>query len=141
MYPKETEFISSAISARIRRRRLRSNRNASTPSFHSRPSALLERAPDEEWHSKTEWHRVIAWNGLGEYAAAKLRKGDHIYIEGTLVSSVYENKIGKAKNATSSADHVLASPKRQSIRKLNRVKGAQAAETLPPDAEAGDVPF
>ena len=38
---------------------------------------------DEEWHSKTEWHRIVAWNGLGEYAAAKLRKGDHIYVEGT----------------------------------------------------------
>jgi single-stranded DNA-binding protein len=25
---------------------------------------------DEEWHSKTEWHRIVAWNGLGEYAAA-----------------------------------------------------------------------
>ncbi len=25
----------------------------------------------EEWHSKTEWHRVVAWNGLGEYAATK----------------------------------------------------------------------
>src|SRR5712692_11626322 len=44
---------------------------------------------DEEWHSKTEWHRVVAWNGLGEYAATKLRKSDHIYVEGTLVSSTY----------------------------------------------------
>ena len=35
---------------------------------------------DEEWHSKTEWHRIVSWNGLGEYAAAKLRKGDHIYV-------------------------------------------------------------
>jgi single-strand DNA-binding protein len=42
---------------------------------------------DEEWHSKTEWHRVVALNGLGEYAATKLRKGHHIYVEGTLVSS------------------------------------------------------
>jgi single-stranded DNA-binding protein len=33
---------------------------------------------DEEWHSKTEWHRIIAWNGLGEYAAVKLRKGDQM---------------------------------------------------------------
>ena len=23
---------------------------------------------DEEWHSKTEWHRVVAWNSLGECA-------------------------------------------------------------------------
>ena len=29
---------------------------------------------DEEWHSKTDWHRIIAWNGLGEYAAAKGKK-------------------------------------------------------------------
>jgi single-strand DNA-binding protein len=29
---------------------------------------------DEEWHSKTEWHRIVAWNVSGEYVAAKLRK-------------------------------------------------------------------
>jgi len=46
---------------------------------------------DEEWHSKTEWHRVVAWNGLGEYAATKLRKGDHIYVEDTLVSRDRQN--------------------------------------------------
>ena len=33
---------------------------------------------DEQWHSKVEWHRVVAWNGLGEYAATKLRKGDYM---------------------------------------------------------------
>ncbi|MGA8144277.1 MAG: single-stranded DNA-binding protein [Candidatus Acidiferrales bacterium] len=36
---------------------------------------------DEEWHSKTESHRVVAWNRLGEYAASKLRKGDRIYLQ------------------------------------------------------------
>jgi len=53
---------------------------------------------DEEWHSKTEWHRVVAWNGLGEYASTKLRKGDHIYVEGTLVSSTYDKEFGKGKS-------------------------------------------
>ena len=95
---------------------------------------------DEEWHSKTEWHRIIAWNGLGEYAAAKLRKGDHIYIEGTLVSNIYEKKVNKGKNATS-VEITFWQVKAQSIRKLNRVKGNQATEALPPDAEAGDIPF
>jgi single-stranded DNA-binding protein len=54
--------------------------------------------PDEEWHSKVEWHRVVAWDGLGEYAAAKLRKGDHVYVEGTLVSGGYEKELGKDKS-------------------------------------------
>jgi single-strand DNA-binding protein len=95
---------------------------------------------DEEWHSKTDWHRIIAWNGLGEYAAAKLKKGDHIYVEGTLVSSTYEKKIGKGKNATS-VQITFWQVRAQSIRKLNRVKGGQAADTLPPDAEATDIPY
>ena len=95
---------------------------------------------DEEWHSKTDWHRIIAWNGLGEYAVAKLKKGDHIYVEGTLVSSAYEKNIGKGKNATS-VQITFWLVKVQSIRKLNRVKGAQAAETLPPDAEASEIPY
>jgi single-strand DNA-binding protein len=95
---------------------------------------------DEEWHSKTEWHRIIAWNGLGEYAASKLRKGDHIYIEGTLVSSIYEKKVNKGKNETS-VQITFWQVKAQSIRKLNRVKGGQPAESLPSDAEVGDVPF
>lgn len=95
---------------------------------------------DEEWHSKTEWHRIIAWNGLGEYAAAKLKKGDHIYIEGTLVSSIYEKKLNKGKNATS-VQITFWQVKAQSIRKLNRVKGGQATESLPPDAEAEEAPF
>jgi single-strand DNA-binding protein len=95
---------------------------------------------DEEWHSKTEWHRIIAWNGLGEYAASKLRKGDHIYIEGTLVSSIYEKKVNKGKNETS-VQITFWQVRAQSIRKLNRVKAGQTAETVPPDAEVGDVPF
>src|SRR5262245_29771651 len=36
---------------------------------------------DEQWHSETDWHRIVAWNGLGEYCASKLRKGDYIYVE------------------------------------------------------------
>ena len=95
---------------------------------------------DEQWHSKTEWHRIIAWNGLGEYAAAKLHKGDHIYIEGTLVSSIYEKKMNKGKNATS-VEITFWQVRAQNIRKLNHKKSAQAAEVLPPDAEAEEVPF
>jgi hypothetical protein len=31
--------------------------------------------------------------------------------------------------------------KAQSIRKLDRVKGSQAAESVPPEAEASDIPY
>ena len=29
---------------------------------------------DDEWASKTEWHRVVAWNSLGERVAASLHR-------------------------------------------------------------------
>ena len=34
---------------------------------------------NEEWQRRVEWHRLVAWNGLGEYAASKLKKGDHLW--------------------------------------------------------------
>jgi Single-strand binding protein family len=39
---------------------------------------------EEEWASKTEWHRVVAWNSLGEQVATSLRQGSHFLVEGTL---------------------------------------------------------
>ena len=47
--------------------------------------------------SKTEWHRVVAWNGLGERVAAALRKGDHVLVEGTLVSRPTTANTAKAR--------------------------------------------
>jgi single-strand DNA-binding protein len=94
---------------------------------------------NEEWQRKVEWHRLIAWNGLGEYAAKKLRKGDHLYVEGMLVSSIYDKEVGKGKNKTKL---VLTSwqIKVQSIRKLNRAKSAQA-EAAPVEPRPVDTPF
>ena len=84
------------------------------------------KSADEEWHSKTEWHRVIAWNGVGEYAAAKLRKGDHVYIGGTLVSSSYEREIGKGKKAAT-LKLTSWSIRANVVRKLNRTENQSEA--------------
>ena len=95
---------------------------------------------DEEWHSKTEWHRVVAWNGLGEYAASKLRKGDHIYVEGTLVSSTYNQGFGKGKS-TVTVSLRSWQVKADSIRKLNRARKDQVTDAVPADAHPEEVPF
>jgi single stranded DNA-binding protein len=95
---------------------------------------------DEEWHSKAEWHRIVAWDGLGEYAAAKLRKGDHIYVEGTLVSSTYEKDLGKG-NSKITVPLTLWQVKADSIRKLNRTKKERPPEKAPLNAQPEEVPF
>ena len=82
---------------------------------------------EDEWASKTEWHRVVAWNGLGERVAASLHQGDHVLVEGTLVSSSYEREYGKGKKATT-VKHTVWQIRADSIRKLNR--GEKEPEAL-----------
>jgi single stranded DNA-binding protein len=51
-----------------------------------------------EWQSKTDWHRVVLWNNRAVFAE-HLHAGDHVLVGGTLVSSTYEREIGKGKKA------------------------------------------
>src|SRR5581483_2144900 len=60
----------------------------------------------EEWHSRTEWHRVVAFNRLGEAIAQTLHKGDHVLVDGMLVSSRFERENGKSKKGKA-AKHVV----------------------------------
>jgi single-strand DNA-binding protein len=75
----------------------------------------------DEWHSKTEWHRVVAWNTLGERIAASVRQGDHILVEGTLVSNSYDREYGKGKKAAT-VKHTVWQIRADAIRKLNRAE-------------------
>jgi single stranded DNA-binding protein len=46
---------------------------------------------DDEWASKTEWHRVCVFRPrLAEYVATTIKKGSHVLVEGSLVSTTYE---------------------------------------------------
>jgi len=102
---------------------------------------------DDEWASKTEWHRVVAWNSLGERVAASLHQGDHILVEGTLVSSSYQREYGKGKKATT-VKHTVWQIRADSIRKLNRAEKEPEAIASgsdvaiePQRTAAQDVPF
>ena len=68
--------------------------------FHSTPNrtpvATISVATKEswkneqgEWQSRTEWHRVVAFGKLGEYAKT-LAKGSHVLVQGALRSREYQ---------------------------------------------------
>src|ERR1700704_5013315 len=53
---------------------------------------------DDEWSSKTEWHRIVVFRPLlAERVAATIKKGAHVLVEGSLVSPVYLPANGKSK--------------------------------------------
>jgi len=44
--------------------------------------------------SKTEWHRVILYNKLGEIASVYLKKGSKVFIEGSLRTNKWKDQNG-----------------------------------------------
>ena len=68
-----------------------------TPSGISTASFSL--ATNESWidsenekQERTEWHNIIAWNKLADFATEYLQKGQLIYIEGRLQTRMYKDK-------------------------------------------------
>ena len=68
-----------------------------TPSGTSTASFSL--ATNESWidsenekQERTEWHNIVAWNKLADFATEYLQKGQLIYIEGRLQTRTYKDK-------------------------------------------------
>jgi len=65
-------------------------------------------ATSESWKDKqtgqqqerTEWHRVVFFNRLGEIAAEYLKKGSKVYIEGQLRTRKWQDKSGQDRYTT-----------------------------------------
>ena len=55
---------------------------------------------DDEWSSKTEWHRVCIFRPrLAEYTSHVDQESAHVLVEGSLISSSYDVSNGKGKKA------------------------------------------
>ena len=68
-----------------------------TPSGASTASFSL--ATNESWidsenekQERTEWHNIVAWNKLADFATEYLQKGQLIYIEGRMQTRTYKDK-------------------------------------------------
>lgn len=65
-------------------------------------------ATSEQWKDKqtgqpqerTEWHRVVFFNRLGEIAGEYLRKGSKVYVEGSLRTRKWQDQSGQDRYTT-----------------------------------------
>ena len=53
-----------------------------------------------EQQDRTEWHRVVMFNRLGEIAGEYLKKGSQVYIEGRLQTRKWQDQSGQDKYTT-----------------------------------------
>ncbi|MDX2346076.1 MAG: single-stranded DNA-binding protein [Legionella sp.] len=127
-------------------------------------ATTLSVATSESWKDKqtgerqerTEWHRVVCFNRLGEIAGEYLKKGSKVYIEGSLRTRKWQDQQGNDKYTTeivaaelqmldakgttsggdfSDMDQSQAAPQRAAAK-------PQAAAKAPADASLDDdIPF
>jgi single stranded DNA-binding protein len=90
----------------------------------------------DEWSSKTAWHRICVFRPrLAEYVLTAIKKGVHVLIEGSLVSSTYEKPNGKDKKSTT-AKITSWSIRADAVRKLDR--GEPEPEAVTPNSLAAE---
>jgi single-strand DNA-binding protein len=53
-----------------------------------------------EQQEKTEWHKVIFWEKLADICEQYLKRGDRVYVEGSLEYRQYEDKEGQTRYVT-----------------------------------------
>lgn len=69
--------------------------------------ATLSIATSRRWNNaqgqqqeKTEWHRVICWDKLADICERYLKRGDRIYVEGSIEYRQWEGQDGQTKYTT-----------------------------------------
>ena len=128
----------------------------------------LSVATSETWKDKqtgdkqerTEWHRVVCFNKLGEIAGEYIRKGSKLYIEGSLRTRKWQDQQGQDRYTTeiiasdlqmldtkgagsSNYDEMPSAPpaQQQSARKPQQQPAAQSAAQDAFDQLDDDIPF
>lgn len=118
-------------------------------------------ATSESWKDKntgdkqerTEWHRVVFFNRLGEIAGEYLKKGSKVYVEGSLRTRKWQDNNGQDKYTTEIVGNEMQmldsrgggsasfdAPQQQQSRPQQQPQQAPAA--APPDnGFDDDIPF
>ncbi len=102
----------------------------------------LRLATSESWKDKTtgerkertEWHRVVLRNRLGEVAQQYLHKGSQVYIEGRIQTRKWQDQSGQDKYSTEiTGDSMTMLDSRQSNGEPNQ-DGQQSPQLASPSA-------
>jgi single-stranded DNA-binding protein len=83
----------------------------------------------------------VAFNRLGDSIADTLSKGDHVLVDGQLVSSKYERENGKSKKAKAAQFAIFWCVRANSVRRLSRAEAEAPAQTAAPEPASDDAPF
>jgi single-strand DNA-binding protein len=136
---------------------VRSTTNGSRVATLSLATSRQWKGQNGEKQEKTEWHRVVVWNNKGstlaDIAEKFCKKGDKIYVEGTIEYRSWQDREGQTRYTTeitarelillggrSDGSESFSSPK---VAAGAAAKGSEAFDAAPEalDTEDDDLPF
>ena len=116
-----------------------------TPSGTSTASFSL--ATNESWidnekekQERTEWHNIVAWNKLADFATEYLQKGQLVYIEGKLQTRTYKDKDDVRHWKTEVISNVITPLEWKTTEKKENGSTKKTAEKVSEPTEE-DIPF
>jgi single stranded DNA-binding protein len=83
--------------------------------------------------TRTEWHQLVIWNGLGKWAAT-LPKGTPLFVEGELVYERYPRKVEATIGKKTAEVEVMTTVSKIKVQRLIRLESAANAPGEPEGA-------
>ena len=88
---------------------------------------------------RTEWHNLVFWRGLAETVEKYVRKGDKLYVEGSLRYRSYDDQNGVRRYTT---EIYVDSFEMLSLKSLQKDgQGAASASPQQPESQGSGIPF
>ena len=107
-----------------------------------------------EQQERTEWHRVVFFNRLGEIAGEYLKKGSKVYVEGSLRTRKWQGQDGQDRYTTEIVGNEMqmldsrggsaafdSGAQASSQRPAARPQAAAPAASMPDNDFDDDIPF
>ena len=86
---------------------------------------------------RTEWHNLVFWRGLAQTVEKYVRKGDKLYIEGSIHSRSYDDQNGVRRTVV----EIWVDNMEMLSRQQQPASQPVAQPTAQPAAPEGQVPF
>ena len=96
---------------------------------------------DKEKKEHTEWHNIVAWNKLADFATEYLQKGQLIYIEGKLQTRTYKDKDDVQHWKTEVISNVITPLEWKRTEKSPNGSAKKEAENMSDLSSEGELPF
>ena len=96
---------------------------------------------EKEKQERTEWHNIVAWNKLADFATEYLQKGQLVYVEGRLQTRTYKDKEEIQHRITEIISNAITPLEWKNAPKKDNGSMGKTNEKVSEPAKEEDLPF